>query len=224
MDMQRTTYSVSAMAQQLWNYVDHALHAVSADAVAWTGVTGKPSEYSPQDHASRHQNGGSDEISVAGLSGELADAQTPKDHAATHLPGGGDALSENVRFTPEGGVAILLKNRSGAPTVKGEIVEAGDQTGSFAQAGANDVMPIGVVYEAGVAADANAWIVIGGIADVLFDAGGCTIGDWVGTGGTAGSADGDNATPAAAQHFQEIGHALETRVGAGLAKCVIHFN
>ena len=33
------------------------------------------------DHSARHENGGSDEISVAGLSGELADAQPPKSHA-----------------------------------------------------------------------------------------------------------------------------------------------
>ena len=33
------------------------------------------------DHSARHINGGADEISVAGLSGELADAQTPKTHA-----------------------------------------------------------------------------------------------------------------------------------------------
>ncbi|GAI46567.1 unnamed protein product, partial [marine sediment metagenome] len=35
------------------------------------------------DHSARHENGGADEISVAGLSGELADDQPPKAH--THL-------------------------------------------------------------------------------------------------------------------------------------------
>jgi len=34
----------------------------------------------PTAHATSHQNGGADEISVAGLSGELADPQPPKDH------------------------------------------------------------------------------------------------------------------------------------------------
>lgn len=34
-------------------------------------------------HASTHEDGGSDEINVAGLSGELADAQTPKSHTHT---------------------------------------------------------------------------------------------------------------------------------------------
>jgi len=41
-------------------------------------------------HAAAHQNGGGDEISVAGLSGVLADPQTAAAHAGTHEVGGGD--------------------------------------------------------------------------------------------------------------------------------------
>lgn len=47
----------------------------SAGVVPWDGVQDKPSTYPPSTHASSHQNGGGDEISVAGLSGTLADAQ-----------------------------------------------------------------------------------------------------------------------------------------------------
>lgn len=47
----------------------------------------------PASHASSHENGGGDEISVAGLSGLLADPQTPSSHASTHEPGGGDAMT-----------------------------------------------------------------------------------------------------------------------------------
>jgi len=43
-------------------------------------------------HAASHQNGGADEITVAGLSGELADDQPPKAHKASHQTGGGDEL------------------------------------------------------------------------------------------------------------------------------------
>lgn len=43
-------------------------------------------------HASTHENGGSDEISVAGLSGDLADAQDPKAHASTHGSAGADTI------------------------------------------------------------------------------------------------------------------------------------
>ncbi len=45
------------------------------------------------DHSARHENGGADEISVAGLSGELADNQPPKTHAATHTNGTDDVQS-----------------------------------------------------------------------------------------------------------------------------------
>lgn len=44
-------------------------------------------------HASSHQNGGADEISVEGLSGLLADAQIPVAHALLHESGGLDEIS-----------------------------------------------------------------------------------------------------------------------------------
>jgi hypothetical protein len=50
----------------------------------------------PTVHASTHENGGGDEISVAGLSGVLADAQTPTTHASTHLPAGADPLTTGL--------------------------------------------------------------------------------------------------------------------------------
>ena len=56
-----------------------------------------------EDHASTHQNGGVDEISVADLSGLLADAQTPLDHAHTDAAGDGGELWSwfQVVFTVE---------------------------------------------------------------------------------------------------------------------------
>ena len=52
-------------------------------------------------HATSHENGGSDEISVAGLSGTLADPQTPTAHAASHQSGGGDAIKLDDLATPD---------------------------------------------------------------------------------------------------------------------------
>ena len=43
-------------------------------------------------HATTHQDGGSDEISVTGLSGLLADPQTPLAHKSSHVVAGGDAF------------------------------------------------------------------------------------------------------------------------------------
>lgn len=52
--------------------------------------------YSPSSgvsaHATSHQNGGTDEINVIGLSGLLADAQTPLAHKTSHQDGGSDEI------------------------------------------------------------------------------------------------------------------------------------
>ena len=52
----------------------------------------------PASHAASHQNGGGDEISVAGLSGALADGQTPLDH--DHTGDAGDGGLFNFRINP----------------------------------------------------------------------------------------------------------------------------
>jgi hypothetical protein len=44
-------------------------------------------------HASQHEAGGTDQLTVAGLPGELADDQPAKDHAGKHAQGGADELS-----------------------------------------------------------------------------------------------------------------------------------
>jgi len=44
-------------------------------------------------HASSHENGGSDEIDVTGLSGVLADPQTPAAHATSHQDLGADEIN-----------------------------------------------------------------------------------------------------------------------------------
>lgn len=65
-----------------------------SDEISVAGLSGElADDQPPKDHASDHQNGGSDEISVAGLSGELADDQPPKDHASDHEDGGSDEMS-----------------------------------------------------------------------------------------------------------------------------------
>ena len=56
------------------------------------------------------------------------------------------------------------------------------------------------------------------------DTGGSARGDRIISSATAGSGDVWNVGGAVATHFQEIGHCIETRVGTGLARCVLHFN
>lgn len=50
-------------------------------------------DHTPLAHAASHENGGSDEIDVGGLSGVLADAQTPATHASMHENGGAGEIS-----------------------------------------------------------------------------------------------------------------------------------
>ena len=69
-------------------------------------------------------------------------------------------------LTPEGGVAILLKNSTGAATVKGSVVHSG--SGNAEVILITDSIPdaIGVFYDSGVADGQLALVVVCGVADV----------------------------------------------------------
>lgn len=71
----------------------------AADAYTWVKVGDL--ETLLNDHSARHENGGADEISVAGLSGVLADPQTPAAHATSHQAGGGDAIKLDDLAAPD---------------------------------------------------------------------------------------------------------------------------
>jgi len=65
-----------------------------ADEINVAGLSGLLADaQNPTAHATSHQNGGTDEINVAGLSGLLADGQTPLAHAASHQNGGSDEIN-----------------------------------------------------------------------------------------------------------------------------------
>ena len=85
----------------------------------------------PEAHAATHESGGADEISVDGLSGDLADAQDPKGHTTTHQSGGSDEIPLNGLELPAGaqidedggdlvvrdsGGSIVLRRDEGAAT------------------------------------------------------------------------------------------------------------
>jgi len=138
-------------------------------------------------------------------------------------------------FTGEGGVFVRLINDTGAPSVKGTVVEASSSVDrAFDIAGADEPDVIGVVYEDDVADGELCGIVIAGPAQVLLeDTTAATRENWVRISTTdAGRADCTAAAPPgggvvqADQHFREIGHGLES-VGAGtdvLAWVMLHFN
>ena len=130
--------------------------------------------------------------------------------------------------TTEGGDVIKLTNKTGANSVKGQLVKtdtANDD--AVILTGANDDEGIGVFYEAGVADGAEAWIVTGGIADVAMnDNLAATHGNWVGSG-EAGYCINQVGPPAAPTHFEEQGHCTQTVAAGGagthiLSRCVLH--
>lgn len=135
--------------------------------------------------------------------------------------------------TPEGGRAIKIVNRTGAASVKGYMVHPSPSYDTSCTLSVVDVPdPIGVVYDSGVANGSEMWVVTNGIADVYFIgsatrghiARGFVTGD---AGYVAGQAMSE-AVPAAPfatdKHFYEIGHVIQSRTGAGLARCVLHQN
>lgn len=69
-------------------------------------VHASPATWAPDIHATAHQNGGGDEISVAGLSGLLGDSQTPLSHATSHKSGQSDVIKLNELGAPTGAIAI----------------------------------------------------------------------------------------------------------------------
>ena len=139
----------------------------------------------------------------------------------------------NFKITPEGGYAIKLINNTGLATVKGYAVKVDTAlNNSFSNIVVNVPDPIGIIYEAGVANGSPAWIVVAGIADAYFI--GNTTRGFLARGflsADAGYVSGRllaEALPVAPfatdKHFYELGHVLESRTGAGLAKMVLHFN
>lgn len=141
-------------------------------------------------------------------------------------------LLSTIYHTPIGGVSVWLINKTGAPSVKGYIVEASSSVDFAVQyVGNNDIDPFGIVYDAGVADGELMRVVFTGLADVFY-----------GTSVTRATFSrvpvaADVITPGQAvnealptppfstdKHFQEIGHPVESRGTPGLARTMLHWN
>lgn len=128
----------------------------------------------------------------------------------------GIRANDKIMLTPTGGIAIKLINKSGANSVAGKIVSADTTTNDAVDlTPADGDMPMGVFYEDGVADGQGTWVVVAGIADVLFkDNVGATRGYVVYMSDEEGYAIDASSLPAVANHNREIGHTLQT-TGAG---------
>lgn len=146
-----------------------------------------------------------------------------------------NSFNSNIKPTPEGGIAVRMINKTGEVSVKGTVVTPYDDT-AIDRAVKKIVIdipnPIGVIYDNGILDGSPVWVVISGKAYVYFIgnttrghlARGFVTGD---VGYIAGRALSDPVpTPpfAVDKHFYELGHLLESRIGAGLALTDLHCN
>lgn len=133
-----------------------------------------------------------------------------------------------ARVTPEGGLAVKLTNKTGAASVKGALLSAGATVDNSVILQNNTYDAIGVFYEAGVPDGGQAWVVVSGIADVLYkDSTASTRGNRLVADAEDGRAsDIAPSLPGTDLHFSECGHVLETKAGGTdvLVKCILHFN
>lgn len=150
----------------------------------------------------------------------------PSNTAKVSITSDGAVTAIKAKITALGGMAILLTNTTGNPTVKGQVVEVDSTTDDAVIVAVSDSdAPIGVFLDAGVADDAEAWVVVSGRADVLADDVGFTRGDrLIASGNVVGTAEAWNVGGAVATHTQEIGHAIETAAANVLGRCILHFN
>jgi hypothetical protein len=138
--------------------------------------------------------------------------------------------SNKIGFNSTGGLMIKLTNNTGSATVKGSVVSSSNSVDNAFKLQSDEFDAIGVVYESGISDGAEAWIVVSGIAEVLFKDGVASVREYLAlsadTDGRATCVEVPNVNPVVAEHFKEIGHTLESK-DAGtnvLVKCVLHFN
>ena len=130
------------------------------------------------------------------------------------------------KITAEGGLAIQVTNKTGAPSVQGTIVSIKSGVDMCAELTPVDATHcLGVVYNAGVHDNEYMWVVIAGLADVLMKNDAtlgqqCRIPLSTDTGEVAGYAMA--AAQAATASVYKIGDILETKTADTLCKVLLH--
>lgn len=136
--------------------------------------------------------------------------------------------SSSSGFTSEGGSYETFINKTGSNSVKGTIVIASSSDDNSVDiAPADSTMPIGVIYEDGVADGSPVKVVVYGKAEVLLkDDESSTNGFWCGVSTTAGRMYQQSTAPITTEHNREIGHSLQAvPSGTGVLSLVqLHFN
>ncbi len=143
-----------------------------------------------------------------------------------------------AKISSIGGFCIRLTNKTGVNTIKGQVIQADTASDdAFILSPADGEEAFGIVLDSGVANNAEAWIVVSGIADVaLEDNTAGTHGHWCRTSIIeAGYSDCTLAAPPGGgvanldKHMKEVGHCLESVLAGGigthvLCRCNLHWN
>jgi hypothetical protein len=151
----------------------------------------------------------------------------------------GISASDRVRIwndatTGECGLQIRVINKTGGNSIKGycckaDITTPTDRGVVYCPKDIPD--PIGFVYDV-VADGADMWLWIAGMVEI-YVTGNATVGQFARTPVDADADDTSGritseAAPSAPfesdKHWQEVGHIMKARTGAGLTLAIIHFN
>lgn len=133
-------------------------------------------------------------------------------------------------FTTEGGIYETFVNKTGDTSVKGTIVAASTTTDNAVYtAPASSTVPIGIIYESGIADGSPVKVVVYGKAQVLLvdSTGTSSNGFWCGVSSTPGRMYQASTAPTdVSEHSCEIGHSLESKASGTnvLALIQVHFN
>ncbi len=143
----------------------------------------------------------------------------------------GTFLGPKAIITPEGGFAIRVTNKTGAATVKGKIAETSEAVNNaVALAGIADTEAMGIFYDADVADGDECYVVVSGLGEILLDDNVAAVhGNWMACGTEEGYARTSTSPAAAPNHFEEVGHCIESKSAEGegthiLCMCSVHFN
>lgn len=133
----------------------------------------------------------------------------------------------NLGLTAEGGIYETFVNNTGT-SVKGTIVIASTSVANGVDiAPPKTTVPIGVIYENGIANGSVVKVVVYGKAQVLLASNQtATVGYWCGVSDdTAGRMyQMQDAPTGTSTHNKEIGHSLQTSTAGSLSLIQLHFN
>jgi hypothetical protein len=173
------------------------------------------------------------------LAGQITTINIFKDLAKTQLVASGTRSGN----TTAGTITLTAQNASGltgSVTITGGANPTQDNDaantlfigvdGAIGLEEPNDTMPMGIIYEAGIANGSDVWVVVAGKADVLLDDAQVVTrgGVLLMSATTAGRADfvPQGTVLTTTQHFEELGHTLQG-VPAGtnrLVRAILHWN